>query len=182
MSLINTPSCSQTHDKFRMLSINILKRYSSIEDSDYNNKMYYYTDSADLADSVDDILTKFDKLSNEFNIGVVSRLNHVQASVVLLLFKALFDNNYWIYDKNAGSFLFEDLELSESNLSNLYVEYDVNMWSDVLERYISKQFDEINVIDDNTSIFGLTYISGCSPSKKDDHQYMSINNIINKYQ
>jgi len=182
MSLISTPSCSQTLDKFRMLSINILKKYASIEDSDEysNNNLYYYTDSDESFFS-DNVISKFENLSNEFNIGVVSRLNHVEASVVVSVFKALFDNNYWIYDKNTGSFLFKDLELSKSDLSNLYVQYDVDTWIRIFEKYISEQFDEISVIDDNTSIFGSTYISSILPSKNDDHQYMSIHEIIKLY-
>jgi hypothetical protein len=187
MSLINTPTCSKNFDKLKDLSIKILQIYADLDKSDSytNNKKQYYTNAdIDLTtdnDQLIDNLTEFEKLSDKFDIGVVSRLNHIQASIVVHIFKMLFDNNFWIYEQNIGSFLFVDLELSESDLSKLYEEYDTNTWINTLERYLLDQYEDIEFIDEDTSIFGPIYISSKLPSKKDNHQYMSIDGIIKQF-
>jgi len=206
MSLISTPTCSHTLDNFKRLSLDILSIYAQLEileeiNFEHNIKynieqksLKYYTSSELISsDLSDDVLTKFDKLSNEFNIGVVSRLNPIQASVVLLIFKALYDNCYWIFDSNTGAFLFKDLELSKSDLSNLYEKYDAHMWWIVLEKYISKTFEDEDEDEDDddedededkdkiaetNKIYGSTYINLKLPSSKDDNQYMEIKDII----
>jgi len=198
MSLISTPSCSHTLDNFKRLSLDILSIYAQLEileeiNSEHNIKhnikpksLKYYTSSESISSNFsDDVLTNFDRLSNEFNIGVVSRLNPLQASVVLLIFRALYDNCYWIFDSNTGAFLFKDLELSKSDLSNLYEKYDAHMWWIVLEKYISKTFEDEDDEDENkdkiaetNKIYGSTYINLKLPSSKDDNQYMEIKDII----
>jgi hypothetical protein len=196
MSLISTPTCSHTLDNFKRLSLDILSIYAQLEileetNSEHNIKpksLKYYTSSESISsDFSDDVLTNFDKLSNEFNIGVISRLNPIQASVVLLIFRALYDNCYWIFDSNTGAFLFKDLELSKSDLSNLYEKYDSHLWWIVLEKYISETFDDEDDEDDeadeaddvtDNKIYGSTYINLRLPSSKDDNQYMEIKEII----
>ena len=195
MSLISTPSCSHTLDNFKRLSLDILSIYAQLEileetNSEHNIKhnieqksLKYYTSSESISsDFSDDVLTNFDKLSNEFNIGVISRLNPIQASVVLLIFKALYDNCYCIFDSNAGAFLFKDLELSKSDLYNLYEKYDAHLWWIVLEKYISETFDDEEDVDadaaETNKIYGSTYINLKLPSSKDQNQYMEIKEII----
>jgi hypothetical protein len=206
MSLISTPSCSHTLDNFKRLSLDILSIYAQLEileeiNSEHNIKhnieqksLKYYTSSESISSEFsDNVLTNFDKLSNEFNIGVVSRLNPIQASVVLLIFRALYDNCYWIFDSNTGAFLFKDLELSKSDLSNLYEKYDAHLWWIVLEKYILETFeddeadeadeadeDKIAEIAKTNNIYGSTYINLRLPSK-DDNQYMEIKEIIKHF-
>ena len=196
MSLISTPSCSPTLDNFKRLSLDILSIYAQLEileetNSEYNieqKSLKYYTSSESISsDFSDDVLTNFDKLSNEFNIGVISRLNPIQASVVLLIFKALYDNCYWIFDSNTGAFLFKDLELSKSDLSNLYEKYDAHLWWIVLEKYISETFEDDEYADtdadaaETNKIYGSTYINLKLPSSNDDNQYMEIKEIIKSF-
>ena len=191
MSLISTPSCSHTLDNFKRLSLDILSIYAQLEileetNSEHNieqKSLKYYTSSESISsDFSDDVLTNFDKLSNEFNIGVISRLNPIQASVVLSIFKALYDNCYCIFDSNAGAFLFKDLELSKSDLYNLYEKYDAHLWWIVLEKYISETFDDedagIAEIAETNKTYGSTHINLKLPSSNDDNQYMEIKEII----
>ena len=199
MSLISTPSCSHTLDNFKRLSLDILSIYAQLEileetNSEHNieqKSLKYYTSSESISsDFSDDVLTNFDKLSNEFNIGVISRLNPIQASVVLSIFKALYDNCYCIFDSNAGAFIFKDLELSKSDLYNLYEKYDAHLWWIVLEKYILETFDDDDYEDDDKDVdeeitdnktYGSTHINLKLPSSNDHNQYMTIDEIIKSF-
>lgn len=207
MSLINTPPCSETQDNLsvdlKKLSIDILKKYASKEKNCHNPAQYYSSLENECLEQISKEnecskqISKFDKLSNEFKIGVKSRLNHIQASVVLAIFKSLYENCFWFFNKQTGSFIFADLELTESDLSNLYEKYDADTWIKYLEQYITELFDEIEMLDDEMSVFGSTYISKELPSLNAynkyigknfgnknnlESQYFTVEELINKYE
>ena len=166
------------------LVIAILQWYDQLEHSDIyqNEKPLYFTSS----EFDEDNLTKFDILSNNFQIGLISKLNHIKSAVVLQLFKSLFDNNFMIFDSTSGEFLFYDQNLTKSDLNDMYDLNKTDKWIQVLEKYIDSTYDEIDELE---GLDGVSYKSygpvsifeNINNKINNQNQYLTIGQIIKKF-
>ena len=112
---------TQTNQLYKNLVFDIIKYYQSKEsDSNSVSEYKYYT-----IESFDDVLTPFETLSNARNLGIYTKLPIKEATIILLLFSALYDNNYWLFFYNQSSNLLEldqyikDLELYIDSLDEI---------------------------------------------------------------
>ena len=132
------------------------------DDTDYRHEKYY------THSSFDDILTNFETLSNNNVIGIKTRLNHLDATIILFLFEKLYDNNY-----------------SYDDLEDLIDENNIYETINNLEEHFIVLFDE-DTESSNLSIYGSTYISDTLPNVIDNSDiniqlYYTINDIIEKF-
>jgi hypothetical protein len=169
MSLV-TSTCT------KQILIQMLSHYESVNANlPLINSIKYYTHS----ETDEDNMTKFDYLSNNNLIGIVCRLNPIQASVVLRIFQALYDNNYWFFERENLAFC---MNLPKSELPNLT--NSIQEFVQILERYFKSEFDgEKNV----ENIYGSTYISSGLPTLPitvksiPTQQYLTLEELIKKF-
>ena len=158
---------TQTNQSCKNLVIDIIKYYQSKE-LDSVSEYKYYT-----IESYDDVLLPFEKLSNDRNLGIYTKLPIKEATIILLLFSALYDNNYWILFYNKSSNLLE-------------LDYQIIN----LESYVDS-LDEIDSTDptdptdptENLS-YGptITYINKPESANDSEQNFYRLEDIINLYQ
>jgi hypothetical protein len=173
MSLVTIQSDSVKCIKQNL--IQILSYYALVDtDLAQKNSIKYYTHS----ESDEDNITKFDHLSNNNLIGIVCRLNPIQATIILRIFQALYDNNYWFFERENLAFC---MDLPKSEITNII---DSIQFTQILEQHFELEFDEDNNVE---NIYGSTYISSNLPEPSilygsyNNQQYLTIEELIKKF-
>jgi len=113
------------------LITSIIKKYNEKEKNLENIPYKYYTYYEFDANNA----TKFEELSNSNLIGIKSKLDKDDIIVIINIFKAICDKNYYIFDLYFITEIINDEELeNETYLINSIKSYDnINDWITVLK-------------------------------------------------
>jgi hypothetical protein len=180
------------NNNIQSLILNMLNFYVQKENNLQTEYMYYTHSEYDTS------LTEFEGLSNDKRIGIYTNLNKIDATIILQLFQSLYDNNYFLFETENCEVLLSESNICSTDIINLYINFDLNIWIKYLTIYYTTLFGESESdsdidVETNSDIeelectYGSTNISNIIPNHfdnfpvKKNKKYYKLEQIINDY-
>uniref|UniRef100_A0A6C0AEC1 Uncharacterized protein n=1 Tax=viral metagenome TaxID=1070528 RepID=A0A6C0AEC1_9ZZZZ len=157
-----------TYDKKKLIE-KILKYYSEKEEK-LTGKNKYFTNV-----EIDSNLTTFEGLSNDFRIGLITKLPLKSAKVVLAILQGILSENLYIFEPkivmDEGIFKYFPDEENLEELIEKFEEFnlaDFKAWVKLLENYLNEEIDVSEFLPEPETNYGL---------KKFKQKYFEISEI-----